>query len=107
MTYAPYGARVLIGPRAPFSDGDPFLAGGGAVDLVDLDEVAWTDPPEREEAGSPNVIGAIALDTAFAEFDRIGWKTIVGHDDALLGPPRAGLAPIGCAALLGPPPPDV
>jgi selenocysteine lyase/cysteine desulfurase len=56
--YAPFGAGVLIGPRDAFTDGDPFLAGGGAVDLVDLDEVVWTDPPEREEAGSPNVIGA-------------------------------------------------
>ena len=50
--YLPFGAGVSIGRRATFADGDPFLAGGGAVDLVDLDEVAWTDPPERE-AGSP------------------------------------------------------
>ena len=51
--YAPFGVGILIGPRATFAEGDPFLVGGGAVDLVDLDEVAWTDPPEREEAGSP------------------------------------------------------
>ncbi len=57
--YAPFGAGALVGPRHAFVDGDPFLAGGGAVDLVDLDEVVWTDPPEREEAGSPNVLGAI------------------------------------------------
>ena len=59
--YAPFGAGALVGPRRTFADGDPFLAGGGAVDLVDLDEVVWTDPPEREEAGSPNVLGAVAL----------------------------------------------
>jgi selenocysteine lyase/cysteine desulfurase len=62
--YAPFGAGILIGPRQAFADGDPFLAGGGAVDLVDLDEVLWTAPPEREEAGSPNVIGAVALHAA-------------------------------------------
>jgi selenocysteine lyase/cysteine desulfurase len=104
--YAPFGAGVLIGPRATFAEGDPFLAGGGAVDLVDLDEVAWTDPPEREEAGSPNVIGAVALDTAFAEFDRIGWKAITEHDDALVGPLRAGLAAIPGVRLLGPEAPE-
>jgi selenocysteine lyase/cysteine desulfurase len=103
--YAPFGAGVLIGPRATFAEGDPFLAGGGAVDLVDLDEVAWTDPPEREEAGSPNVIGAVALDTAFAEFDRIGWKAIIEHDDALVSPLRSGLAAIPGVRLLGPKPP--
>ncbi|HEV7862146.1 MAG TPA: aminotransferase class V-fold PLP-dependent enzyme [Acidimicrobiia bacterium] len=100
--YAPFGAGVLIGPRASFAEGDPFLAGGGAVDLVDLDEVSWTDPPEREEAGSPNVIGAVALGTAFAEFDRIGWKTIIEHDEALVGPLRSGLAAIPGVRLLGP-----
>ena len=70
--YAPFGAGVLIGPRATFTEGDPFLAGGGAVDLVDLDEVVWTDPPEREEAGSPNVIGAVALGTAITELEALG-----------------------------------
>ena len=71
--YAPFGAGVLVGPRSTFTEGDPFLAGGGAVDLVDLDEVVWTDPPEREEAGSPNVIGAVALHAAIDELERIGW----------------------------------
>jgi selenocysteine lyase/cysteine desulfurase len=81
--YPPYGAGVLIGPRATFVQGDPFLAGGGAVDLVDLDEVVWTDPTEREEAGSPNVIGAVALHAAMDEIGRLGWDQITGHDDEL------------------------
>jgi selenocysteine lyase/cysteine desulfurase len=105
--YAPFGAGILVGPRATFAEGDPFLAGGGAVDLVDLDEVAWTDPPEREEAGSPNVIGAVALDTAFAEFERLGWKTIIDHDEALVSPLRSGLAAIPGVRLLGPEPPEL
>lgn len=62
---------LLIGPRATFADGDPFLAGGGAVDLVDLDEVAWTDPPDREGAGSPNVLGAVALHAAIDDIARL------------------------------------
>ena len=80
--YAPFGAGVLVGPRSTFAEGDPFLAGGGAVDLVDLDEVVWTDPPDREEAGSPNVIGAVALDAAIGELLAIGWPAIAAHDDA-------------------------
>ncbi len=74
--YAPFGAGALIGPRRTFETGDPFLAGGGAVDLVDLDEVIWTEPPEREEAGSPNVVGAVAFGTAMDELERIGWDAI-------------------------------
>lgn len=100
--YAPFGAGVLIGPRVVFADGDPFLAGGGAVDLVDLDDVAWTDPPDREEAGSPNVIGAVALHAAIDELGRIGWDAIVDHDTHLHRRLRAGLAGIPGVVLFGP-----
>jgi selenocysteine lyase/cysteine desulfurase len=99
--YAPFGTGVLIGPRHAFSDGDPFLAGGGAVNLVDLDEVVWTDPPEREEAGSPNVIGAVALHAAIDELERIGWDDIRAHDDTLAARLRQGLTSIGEIRLLG------
>ena len=92
--YAPFGAGVLIGPAA-FTEGDPFLAGGGAVDLVDLDEVTWTDPPEREEAGSPNVVGAVALDAAIDELDRIGWTR---------SNPTTSSSPAGCAPGSAPSP---
>jgi selenocysteine lyase/cysteine desulfurase len=101
--YAPFGAGVLIGPRSAFAEGDPFLAGGGAVDLVDLDEVVWTDPPEREEAGSPNVIGAVALGAAVAELESIGWPAIMAHEQELARPLRAGLAAVPGVQLLGPP----
>ena len=100
--YAPFGAGVLVGPGATFADGDPFLAGGGAVDLVDLDEVWWTEPPEREEAGSPNVVGAVALEAALDELGRIGWGPIAAHEQALATRLRSGLAAIEGVRVLGP-----
>jgi len=102
--YAPYGAGALVGPRLAFVDGDPFLAGGGAVDLVDLDEVIWTDPPEREEAGSPNVLGTIALHAAIDEFDRIGWSPIEQHDAEMADRLRSSLARVPGIRMLGPDP---
>jgi len=100
--YAPFGAGVLVGPRATFATGDPFLAGGGAVDLVDLDEVVWTDPPDREEAGSPNVLGAVALHAAIEELNGLGWDAIRAHDDDMAGRLREGLLGIDGVRLLGP-----
>jgi selenocysteine lyase/cysteine desulfurase len=100
--YAPYGAGALIGPRDVFATGDPFLAGGGAVDLVDLDEVIWTEPPEREEAGSPNVIGAVAFGAAMEELDRIGWGSITEHETALSTQLHEGLRAIDGVEVLGP-----
>jgi len=104
--YAPYGAGALVGPRRTFTEGDPFLAGGGAVDLVDLDEVIWSEPPEREEAGSPNVVGAVAFDAAMAELGRIGWPQVMQHESALSRTLREGLAAIDGVRVLGPADPD-
>jgi selenocysteine lyase/cysteine desulfurase len=100
--YAPFGAGALIGPRDAFERGDPFLVGGGAVDLVDLDEVVWTSLPDRAEAGSPNVLGAVALASATRELQRIGWPAIAAHDALLARMLRAGLASIPGVRLLGP-----
>ena len=101
--YAPFGAGVLVGPAAAFADGEPFLAGGGAVELVDLDEVLWSEPPEREEAGSPNVVGAVALGTAMDELCRIGWEAISRHEAVLADRLRRSLAAFDGVRLLGPP----
>jgi selenocysteine lyase/cysteine desulfurase len=100
--YAPFGAGVLVGPRNAFVEGDPFLAGGGAVDLVDLDEVVWTNPPEREEAGSPNVVGAVALHAAIDALAELGWPAIIEHDRSMSRALRSGLTAIPGVRLLGP-----
>ncbi|HUB69634.1 MAG TPA: aminotransferase class V-fold PLP-dependent enzyme [Acidimicrobiales bacterium] len=100
--YAPFGAGILIGPRRAFAEGDPFIVGGGAVDLVDLDQVVWTVPPDREEAGSPNVIGAVALNAAINQFEEIGWRAVTAHDKEISSALRKGLAAIPGVNLLGP-----
>jgi selenocysteine lyase/cysteine desulfurase len=100
--YAPFGTGALIGPRRLFETGDPFLAGGGAVDLVGLDEVIWTSPPDREEAGSPNVVGAIALHAAVDALGALGWDAVMEHERALARRLLGGLAEIDGVRLLGP-----
>jgi selenocysteine lyase/cysteine desulfurase len=100
--YAPFGVGVLVGPRRVFLAGDPFLAGGGSAAMLDLDEVAWLDPPEREEAGSPNVIGAVALRAAIGALEEIGWPAIASHDRRIAWSLRRGLAAIPGVRLLGP-----
>jgi selenocysteine lyase/cysteine desulfurase len=104
--YAPFGSGALIGPRSLFESGDPFLAGGGAVDLVGLDEVVWTAPPDREEAGSPNVIGAVALQAAIEALGTIGWEAIIAHEHELASRLTTGLGSIDGVRLLGPRGPD-
>ena len=100
--YSPFGGGALIGPRRVFEEGDPFLVGGGAVDLVELDQVLWAEPPDREEAGSPNVGGAVALAAAIDQLEALGWPAVTVHDEKLAGALRRGLAAIPGVHLLGP-----
>jgi selenocysteine lyase/cysteine desulfurase len=81
--YAPYGAGALIG-RADWLDrGRPYLEGGGAVELVTLDDVLWKAGPERHEAGSPNVVGAVALGAACQTLSGYGVPRLAEAEAAL------------------------
>ena len=41
--YAPFGTGALVGRRETFEQGEPEYRGGGQVDIVTLDSVAWSD----------------------------------------------------------------
>jgi selenocysteine lyase/cysteine desulfurase len=78
--YAPYGAGVLIGRPDWLSQGAPYLRGGGAVDFVTTHEVLWTELPDRQEAGSPNVVGAVALGVAAESLRAFGMERIATEE---------------------------
>jgi cysteine desulfurase/selenocysteine lyase len=81
--YAPFGTGVLIGPKEIFCKGDPDYVGGGTVKAVTHKAVIWEDPPMKEEAGSPNIIGVAALAEAVKTLNRIGMKNIEGYEKRL------------------------
>jgi cysteine desulfurase/selenocysteine lyase len=77
--YAPYGAGVLVAPRDFFA-GAPEVMGGGAISIVTWDDTVWADLPDREEAGSPNVIGAVALGVAIETLLELGFDEMLRHE---------------------------
>lgn len=82
--YAPFGIGVLIGPKSTFKKGEPDYSGGGTIDIVTHDYVKWADPPHKDEAGSPNIIGVIALASAINTLNMIGMENILNHEKKLL-----------------------
>ncbi|MGI5179206.1 aminotransferase class V-fold PLP-dependent enzyme [Dactylosporangium sp. CA-152071] len=87
--YAPFGAGVLAG-RADWLDAaEPYLAGGGASASVgdDLD-VRWATGPARHEAGTPNLLGAVAIAAACRALAAADHSV----ERALVARLRAGLA---------------
>jgi cysteine desulfurase / selenocysteine lyase len=81
--YAPFGTGALVGRRDVFLSGAPEYRGGGTVEIVTPDEVHWAGLPDREEAGSPNVIGAIAMASAARTLMDMGREELERHETRL------------------------
>ncbi len=81
--YAPFGTGALVGRRDVFERGDPDLTGGGTVEIVTLDDVVWSGPPDRDEAGSPNTTGAVALAAAIRQLHAVGMEQVSQHEAEL------------------------
>lgn len=81
--YAPFGTGALIGLRETFEKGIPEYRGGGTIDFVTRDDVAWAEPPDRDEVGSPNVVGAVAMAAAIQSLRHIGMDAIARHEAEL------------------------
>lgn len=81
--YAPYGIGVLVTDRTVFEHGDPDYVGGGTVDIVDLESAYWKDLPEREEAGTPDIVGVVALAKAVKVLEEVDYKNIIDHEAEL------------------------
>jgi selenocysteine lyase/cysteine desulfurase len=98
--YAPFGVGALILRRNELQAAPPLLKGGGAVRAVTLDDVAWADLPHRLEAGTPNVLGAIALAAACDELASYGLDTIAAEETRLAQQLWAGLERVPGARVL-------
>jgi cysteine desulfurase/selenocysteine lyase len=82
--YAPFGTGVLIGPRSFFKNLPPSEVGGGTVKGISPQGVIWTEPPDVEEAGSPNVLGAVTIAKATEILTKLSWPKLVEHEHILL-----------------------
>lgn len=81
--YAPFGTGVLIGKKEDFEGIAPDYSGGGTVDIVTEDFVKWTNTPGKDEAGSPNIIGVVALSIAIETLSSLGMENIEKHEQEL------------------------
>jgi selenocysteine lyase/cysteine desulfurase len=81
--YAPFGTGALIGLKEFFLSSGPEYPGGGTVEVVTLDDVHWAGMPDRDEAGSPNVIGAMAMAKAANVLMDVGMDRVADHEAQL------------------------
>ncbi|GAA0084499.1 aminotransferase class V-fold PLP-dependent enzyme [Clostridium sp. CTA-7] len=82
--YAPFGSGAIVGLKETFERLDTDLKGGGTVDSVLDDSEILLSTPEKNEAGSPNFFGAIALVQAMKELENIRFEDIEDNERLLL-----------------------
>lgn len=83
--YAPGSPGVVVARKALFSETPPQEVGGGMVDTVWTDRYTASDAfPDREEAGTPNIPGAIGLGAALYALQLVGMEAIAGEEEALV-----------------------
>ena len=102
--YAPFGSGVLIGPHETFRVGTPDQVGGGTVIAVSREEVVFAPPPDRDEVGTPNLIGAVALAAALRWLAKNNLPRLTAYEAELTEYAFDRLKTIPGLILYGPPP---
>ncbi|HWR41524.1 aminotransferase class V-fold PLP-dependent enzyme [Sporomusa sp.] len=92
--YAPFGTGVLIGPKETFANTIPVYQGGGAVGLVSQQAIEWEAPPAKCEAGTPNMMGVLALITAIDTLSKLNLDDIHSYEQKLIDYAIGGLSTI-------------
>ena len=81
--YGPTGIGALYGKREWLERLPPFLGGGEMIEEVTLENVTYTVPPYRFEAGTPPIVQAIGLAAALDYMKLVGLSRIRAHEKAL------------------------
>jgi len=77
--YGPMGIGGLVVKESVFEEMGPFLVGGGMIDEVELIGTTWGDVPDKYDAGTPNVAGAVGLAAAVEYLEKIGMDKVEEH----------------------------
>jgi len=82
--YGPTGIGVLYGRAELLERMSPFLGGGEMVESVSFERTTYAAIPQKFEAGTPNVEGAVGLAAAFDYLSRVDRTAVAAHEKALL-----------------------
>lgn len=83
--YGPTGIGVLYGKETLLNKMTPYQGGGEMIDLVKLPMgTTWANLPQKFEAGTPNIAGAIGLGAAIDYLNKLDFAEINIHKQELL-----------------------
>ena len=82
--FGPTGIGVLYGRRELLEAMPPYQGGGDMVERVTFERTTYAQLPNKFEAGTPNIAGAVGLGAAVDYLTGIGFDAFADHERRLL-----------------------
>lgn len=81
--FGPTGIGALYGRRELLEAMPPFMGGGDMIESVSFSGTTYAAPPNRFEAGTPDIAGVVGLAAAIDFVQAIGMDAIAKHEAEL------------------------
>lgn len=82
--YGPNGVGILYGKRKWLDQMPPYQGGGEMISEVSFSGTTFNEPPFKFEAGTPNITGVIAFDSALKLLEETGLQAISEWEKKIL-----------------------
>ncbi len=82
--FGPTGVGILYGKEDILNKIPPYQGGGDMIKTVTLAKTTYNDLPHKFEAGTPNIVGGIALGSAIEWLSQFDLSEIAEYEDQLL-----------------------
>jgi cysteine desulfurase/selenocysteine lyase len=82
--FGPTGIGVLYGKRELLEAMPPYMGGGDMIKSVTFEKTEYAELPNKLEAGTPDIAGAIGLGLAIDYVSDQGFENFVPHEEELL-----------------------
>jgi cysteine desulfurase/selenocysteine lyase len=99
--FGPTGIGMLYGKEALLEDLPPFLGGGEMIRRVSFERTLFADPPQRFEAGTPHIAGAVGLAAAIDYLEALDREAAQHHEQNLLAYATARLGELPGLRIIG------
>jgi cysteine desulfurase/selenocysteine lyase len=92
--YGPTGIGLLYAKREILEKMPPYQGGGDMILTVSFEKTTYKGIPDRFEAGTPHIAGAVGMAAAMDYMEAVGLANIEAHEAELLARTRELLSPI-------------
>lgn len=100
--FGPDGIGVLYGKKSILENMPPYRFGGEMIENVTKEDATWADLPQKFEAGTPNISGAVGLGAAVEFINNFGLNLVTEHEKELVSYSLPKLLQIPTLKIYGP-----